>query len=68
MTILNRAMRFVMADLNIGNKELSEITGIHASIISRYKTGRQKVSFDTAVLIAEKIGMKPSEFVAMGEK
>ena len=47
----------------LSQEQLSEITGIHRSYISRVETGESSPSFDVLVVLAQGLGISPSELV-----
>ena len=62
--ILAKAMK----EKGVSAAELSRRTGLHQSYFSDLKKGYAKdVTWEKALLIMDALGMKPSEFVALGE-
>lgn len=64
---LQKSIRVGMAMRSMGQGELSTATGIHRSNISKMANGKMIITHERLETIAVALGMKVSEFVALGE-
>lgn len=62
-----KALRVALAQRNMTRKDLAEAVGLSQNQVSRLATGIQTIQGDTLNNIAAAVGMKSSEFLALGE-
>lgn len=62
-----KALRVALAQKNMTRKDLAEAVGLSQNQVSRLATGSQTIQGDTLNNIAAAVGMKSSEFLALGE-
>lgn len=62
-----KALRIALAQKNMTRKDLAEAVGLSQNQVSRLATGSQTIQGETLNNIATAVGMKSSEFLALGE-
>lgn len=64
---LQKSMRVAMAMRGMNQGDLSDVTRIHRSNISKMVGGKMIITHEKLQIIAWAVGMKVSEFVRLGE-
>lgn len=63
-----KALRVAMAKTKTKQKDLAVMVGLTVQQISRLASGSQAIQGETLNKIAASLGMKSSEFLALGEE
>jgi len=63
-----KALRVALAQRNMTRKDLADAVGLSQNQISRLATGSQTIQGETLNSIAAAVGLKSSEFLALGEE
>lgn len=64
---LAAAVRELRARRKISQEELSQAAGLGRGFVGELETGRRRVSFESVVLLARALDVRPAELVALFE-
>ena len=67
MSVLSKNIRYFREQRNMPQTELSEMTGIKQPEISAYESGHKSPRVDTAIAIADALGVTVSELLGLEE-
>ena len=65
MSVLSKNIRYFREQRNMPQTELSQMTGINQAKISAYESGHESPRVDTAVAIADALGVTVSELLGL---
>jgi len=65
---LGRAIRVLRTERGLARKELAEAAGLSYPYLSEIETGRKRPSSKALFVIAEALGVRPSEVLALGDR
>ena len=63
MSMLSRNLRYFREQRNMPQMELSEMTGVKQSDISAFESGHKSPRVDTAIAIADALGVSVSQLI-----
>jgi transcriptional regulator with XRE-family HTH domain len=65
---VGRAIRVLRTERGMERKELAAASGLSYAYLSEIETGRKRASSKALYLIAEALGLRPSELLALGDR
>jgi DNA-binding XRE family transcriptional regulator len=65
---LGRAIRVLRTERGLERKDLAEAAGLSYPYLSEIETGRKRASSKALFVIAEALGVRPSELLALGDR